>query len=133
MPQVLALHKRDTLALDGMCDQDTGPLDGLPRCSQGLEHGTDIVPVHLANLPAERCPAITELVAGVRRASAAGRGVPPAELLELVLIDDDHEVVQRVSLGNVRALPHDAFVALAVADHDEGGEAAVRQSGAEGD
>src|SRR5260370_31290299 len=107
MPQVLALHKRDTLALDGMCDQGAGPPDGLPRCSQGLEHGPDIVAVHLANLPAEGCPAITELVAGVRRASAAGCGVPPAELLELVLIDDDHEVVPRLALGNVRALPDD--------------------------
>ena len=70
-------------------------------------------------------------VYGVMRSSRDLAG--PAELLQLVVVDDGDDVVEAVAGSDVCAFPNDALVAFAVTEHDVGREVAAFGTGAEGD
>ena len=130
VPAEVALHERDSLALDGVRDDDGRPAATCrwPPPAQ-LSDRRHVVAVNLADRPAECRPAVAQLRCR-RRAADAGL-VPSARQPNCCssfwsTIDD--QVVQRVALGDMRALPDDALVALAVAHHDEGREVPARAS-----
>src|SRR3990167_4134653 len=112
MPEEFTLHEADSLALDRVGDDaacaPTSERNGLER----LLHFCKIVAVDLPNLPAEGPPLVHERIEIQHLADRS-------KALDLVVVDDGDEVVQRVVRREQRSLPGRTLVALAVAQKRE--------------
>ena len=110
MPAVLALDKRDALALDRLRQNHRRTALRPPGFSQRIENRREIVAVDDDGVPAEGAPAAGQrlhIVAPHRRAALA----------ESVDIGDPAEAVEAVQRADVRRFPHGAFGGFAVAEH----------------
>ena len=112
MPEDVALHKRNALALDGICDNNRRLVSGVVRIFQRGAQSVMIVPVKLDNVPAESTPFCTEIL-------KLKRLFTEIETLHMVMIHDSDKVFKSVLISKQGCFPNRALVTLAVAEHGE--------------
>ena len=98
----------------------TGRPSGRRRGLERRDQGRHVVAVHLQDAPAEGREAGRQVARVLGRQAVPGVLAAPAELLELVVVDDGDEVVGAVARRHVGGLPDLALLALAVAEEDVG-------------
>ena len=102
---------------------------GSPGFFEHAHHVGHVVAVHLHDAPAEGLESCHQVTRFLRREPVARGVAAPAELLELVVVDDGDEVVGVVAGRDVGRLPDLALLALAVAEQHLGQEVLAQLPG----
>jgi hypothetical protein len=133
VPLVAALGEGHALALDGGGDDGCRTPVGGARLCKCVEDAFHVVAIDLDDPPAERRPLGPQLSGRLGWQPVLGGVSLPAVLLQPVVIDDGHQVVEAVARGHEGGFPDRALLALPISEQGVGSIGVALRPGTEGD